>query len=232
MPPRTIAIGDMHGCRLALDGLLEALAPEGQDQLVLLGDYVDRGPDSRGVIESLIELSRRCRLVRLMGNHEIMLLRAFDNPRDRHFWLQYGGQATVDSYGGRLESIPEEHLDFLRHCGWYHETDSHLFVHANYLAGLPLDQQPEALLLWTHLIRHLPDRHRSGKTAIVGHTPQTTGDILDLGHLICIDTFCWGGGWLTALEVRSGIVWQVVREGRPRPAARARETEGLGDQID
>ncbi len=136
-----------------------------------------------------------------------------------HFWLQYGGQATVDSYGGSVESIPEEHLAFLRRCRWHHETERHLFIHANYLAEVPLDQQPEALLLWTHLIRHLPDRHLSGKKAVVGHTPQTTGEILDLGYLVCIDTFCCGGGWLTALDVNSKQIWQANREGGLRPTA-------------
>lgn len=219
MSERTIAIGDIHGCCRALDALLDIINPGEHDQLVFLGDYVDRGPDSRLVIDRLADLQRHCRTVFLMGNHEIMLLRALEGAADLHFWLQYGGQATVDSYGGSVDSIPEEHLAFLRRCRWHHETERHLFIHANYLADVPLDQQPEALLLWTHLIRRLPDRHRSGKKAVVGHTPQTTGEILDLGYLVCIDTFCCGGGWLTALDVNSKQIWQTNREGGLRPTA-------------
>jgi serine/threonine protein phosphatase 1 len=98
----------------------------------------------------------------------------------------------------------------------YYETDSHLFVHANYDASLSLDQQPDDLLLWEHVVHTLPPRHRSGKTAVVGHTPQGSGEILDLGHLICIDTYCVGGGWLTALDVEAGQVWQANRAGELR----------------
>ena len=74
MSPRTIAIGDIHGCSAALDALLKAIQPRPEDCIVTLGDYINRGPDSRGVIERLIELKDRCRLVSLLGNHDQMLL--------------------------------------------------------------------------------------------------------------------------------------------------------------
>src|SRR5438128_342790 len=76
MSGRTIAVGDVHGCKAALDALLAAIEPEPADTLVTLGDYVDRGPDSRGVLDRLIGLAGRCRLVPLMGNHEEALLDA------------------------------------------------------------------------------------------------------------------------------------------------------------
>ena len=81
MKARTIAIGDIHGCSAALDALLNAIRPRPEDCIVTLGDYINRGPDSRGVIERLIELKDRCRLVPLLGNHEEMLFEALaDNP--------------------------------------------------------------------------------------------------------------------------------------------------------
>jgi serine/threonine protein phosphatase 1 len=213
---RTIAIGDIHGCFRALSSLLDAVAPAADDLLVVLGDYVDRGPESREVIDLLLELQRQCCLIVLTGNHELMMLRGLEDKAERHFWLKFGGGPTLDSYGGRLESIPAAHLQFLRGGRDYYETETHLFVHANYQPETPLDQQSETILMWTHLDLRVPPPHVSGKTVIVGHTPQVDGEVLDLGHLICIDTFCCGGGWLTALEVQTREVWQTDREGRLR----------------
>jgi serine/threonine protein phosphatase 1 len=160
-------------------------------------------------------------LIPLMGNHELMMLLAMDEPAERDFWLQSGGEQTLDAYGGDFDAIPTPHLDFLRSCQRYYESERHIFLHANYTASLPLDHQPEFTLFWEHLTLHLPGPHRSGKQAIVGHTPQRHGEILHLGHVICIDTYCYGGGWLTLLDVESGKYWQAnrageLREGLPR----------------
>jgi serine/threonine protein phosphatase 1 len=216
MTGRKIAIGDIHGCFRALSSLLDAVAPAADDLLVVLGDYVDRGPESREVIDRLLELQRQCCLIVLTGNHELMMLRGLEDKAERRFWLDFGGGPTLDSYGGRLENIPAAHLQFLRGGRDYYETESHLFVHANYQPETPLDQQSETILMWTHLHLRVPPPHVSGKTVIVGHTPQVDGEVLDLGHLICIDTYCCGGGWLTALEVQTREVWQTDREGRLR----------------
>ena len=106
------------------------------------------------------------------------------------------------------------HLDFIRRCRLFYETDRHFFVHGNYVAELPLDQQPREALLWRSLKYGPPGPHCSGKTAIVGHTAQKSGEVLDLGYLKCIDTWCYGAGWLTALEPETGRLWQVDKEGR------------------
>jgi serine/threonine protein phosphatase 1 len=111
------------------------------------------------------------------------------------------------------------HLDFFHGCRPFYETDSHFMVHANYDPILPLDEQPDRLLLWEHVVYTIPPRHESGKTAIVGHTPQISGEILDLDHLIGIDTYCVGGGWLTALEINTRQIWQADREGRLRESS-------------
>lgn len=216
MPQRTIAIGDIHGCAKALAALIAVIDPTEHDVIVPLGDYVDRGPESREVIDRLIKLVDRCQLIPLLGNHEAMMLAAFESPEVYEHWCRVGGRETVESYGGDLNNLPFEHSVFLRGLKRYHETDSHFFVHANYDASLPLEQQPDRLLLWEHVVYTQPGPHQSGKTAIVGHTPQGTGEILDLGYLVCIDTYCFGGGWLTALDVESGKVWQANREGELR----------------
>ena len=94
MPSRTIAIGDIHGCSLALDTLLGAIRPRPEETIVTLGDYINRGPDTRGVIDRLIGLRRRCRLVPLLGNHDEMLLEA---RAGRHptTWIGMGGIADA-----------------------------------------------------------------------------------------------------------------------------------------
>ena len=216
MRARTIAIGDIHGCALALAAVLEAIKPAKQDTLVFLGDYVDRGPDSRGVIEQVLALETLCHVVPLLGNHEVMLLDALNNGAEGAGWLQYGGAETLASYEWAIENIPSSHLDFLKKLRRCHETATHFFVHANYIPDIPLAEQPDYVLLWEHLFASLPARHESGKIAIVGHTAQRSGEINDLGHVICIDTYCHGGGWLTALDVDTGDVWQGDKQGRMR----------------
>ncbi len=218
MPGRTIAIGDIHGYSAALAALLEAIDPQPDDTIVALGDYGDRGPDTRGVLERVIALAGRCRLVPILGNHDEMLLDAREGDLALlEDWLAFGGEETLASYGCALpQEIPEEHVSFLENCVTYHETDGHLFLHASYLADVPLDWQPGYVLRWEPLRDRRPGPHMSGKLAIVGHTAQRDGEILDLGYLKCIDTCCYGGGWLTALDVETGRLWQADQEGRLR----------------
>lgn len=216
MAGRTLAIGDVHGCAAALATLLEVVAPDAEDTLVMLGDYIDRGPDSRGVIEILLGERERTQLVPLLGNHEQMLLAALEFPGDMAAWLEFGGQATLASYGGDLRRIPGEHLDFLESCRHHHETPTHLFIHANYDPDLPMDQQPELLAFWEHIHAPVTPPHVSGKTVVVGHTPQQRGEVGDHGHLICLDTFCVGSGWLTAMDVATRQIWQADKYGRLR----------------
>jgi serine/threonine protein phosphatase 1 len=215
---RTIAVGDIHGCAAALKTLLNTIAPTPDDTIVTLGDYVDRGPDSRGVIDQLIELSKHCRLVPLMGNHEEMMLEVVRDKQQPYRWLQHGGVDTLDSYGfyGDMSVVPETHLEFFRSMRDFFETDSHFFVHANYNPDVPLERQSIHALRWQKLTEVTPGQHYSGKRAIVGHTHDRGGEIFDVGHLVCIDTYCYGGRWLTALDVTSGKIWQADSEGNLR----------------
>ena len=218
MPRRTIAIGDIHGCAVAFRALLEHIDPQPEDTLVLMGDYVDRGPDSCGVLDTILELREKTRLVPLLGNHDEMLLGALRSAQMRENWLQFGGRATLDSYGPEATTadIPETHVELLRCCQLYHETSTHLFFHANYDPDLSPAEQPALESRWLSLRDVIPGEHASGKIAVVAHTPQPDGDILDLGYLLCVDTGCCYGGFLTALWLERGVQWQVDQDGQLR----------------
>ena len=215
-----VAIGDIHGCSTALRTLLETIAPRPQDTIVTLGDYVDWGPDGRGVIELLIGLSKQCNLVSLLGNHEEMLLEALESDSMMRSWLELGGEETLSSYPyqGSDDILPKEHVEFIRNCRHFYETATHIFVHANYDPKLRLDQTGRTTLAWKFIDDEQDQRHVSGKTVVVGHTPQVSGLVLDLGFLICFDTDCSRGGWLTALDVRSRLVTQANQKVQTRTA--------------
>jgi serine/threonine protein phosphatase 1 len=213
--PRTIAIGDVHGCQVALATLVDGLQLAPHDTLVILGDVIDRGPDSRDCIRQLQALEMRCRLQCIQGNHEQMMLDAIDGLMSTQEWLVHGGAETLDSYGKGfgVGSLDPDHVDFIRSWGDVAECDSHFFAHGNYLASRPLTRQPWRDLRWQSLKWHTPEPHLSGKTAVLGHTANKQGEILNLGHLVCIDTYCHGGGWLTAFDVTTGRIWQANQSG-------------------
>jgi serine/threonine protein phosphatase 1 len=225
MAHRVIAIGDIHGCASALRKVIELIDPQQDDVLIPLGDCVDRGPDSREVIDELLSLRERCRLVPILGNHEEMMLNFLDGRPQPDNWLLCGGQETLDSYT-RLDkrgTIPREHLDFIRTWVDYAETNSHFFAHGGYHPDQRLPDQRWQMWRWHSLRQMVPGPHVSGKTAVVGHTSLKDGEVLDVGHLVCIDTYCWGGGWLTALDTTTGETWQVDREGNLRDEGSAAE---------
>ncbi|TWU43422.1 Serine/threonine-protein phosphatase 1 [Novipirellula aureliae] len=218
MSGRLIAIGDIHGCRVALEKLIEMIAPTAEDILVTLGDYVDRGPDSRGVVDVLIELRKQTQFVGLLGNHEEMMLEVVRDRMPPHSWLKYGGVETLESYGfdGNLNFLPASHSEFYDSLGDYFEYEDYFFTHAAYDPDIPLTHQPPQLLRWHSLNDGVPAPHMSGKTAVVGHTAMHDGEILNLNHLLCIDTYCYGGKWLSAIDMYSRRVWQVTAEGQVR----------------
>jgi len=213
---RVLAVGDVHGCLAALDALLGAVKLTPDDTLVTLGDYVDCGPDSRGVIDRLLGLSGTHHLVPLRGNHEAVLSAVRDGDREYDDWfLCYRGEKTVASYGGSLSLVPERHWLFLKDGLLpYYETGTHIFVHAAVLPDHPLDEQPDWALYWDRFGDHGP--HESGKTVVCGHTSQKDGMPKSLGHTVCIDTWACGGGWLTCLDCGSGQIVQANQRGDTR----------------
>ena len=214
----------------SLRSLIEELAPEPDDELVFLGDYVDRGPDSRDVVDQLIQLQDRCQVVPLMGNHELMMLGAISGLDPTH-WIANGGLATLTSYGGSLSRVPPAHVEFLQSLRKHFETEREIFVHACYDGSLPMDEQCDELRYWTHLGPFFPAPHQSGKRVYVGHTPQSAGNILDLGYLVCLDTYCFGRGFLTAINLDTTELTQVDYHGHLRRPNQGPLIQWLGKKI-
>jgi serine/threonine protein phosphatase 1 len=220
---RLIAVGDIHGCVDELDTLLRAVAPSASDTIVFLGDYVDRGPTPRGVVERLIELrdSAVCETVFLRGNHEDMML-AFLGERGRHgdAFLFNGGRATLASYavppdvtGTEARAmIPERHLDFIRNLELKHVDGPFVFVHAGIAPLRSLDEQDEEDLLWIRE-EFIRNAHPLRATVIFGHTPQR--EVLwHLPFKIGLDTGCVYGNKLSCLDFTSETLLQVERDSR------------------
>lgn len=215
---RRYVIGDIHGCAKALRTVIETIEPTHDDEIIFLGDYIDRGPNSRDVIQQILDLKNHCKVIALRGNHELMLLGILVGGLDEKVWIGNGGVSTVSSYGGSLSKIPVSHLDFLQSLQSYHETKDSIFVHAGYDPDQSIHEQDQATTYWNHLPEILPRPHQSGKRVFVGHTPQASGNVLDGGHLVCVDTYCFGGGYLTAFETLTSEIIQADRHGHLRRA--------------
>lgn len=216
---RTLAIGDIHGCLTALDTLLGLVQLKPNDQLIFLGDYIDRGADSKGVLDRLIELKKSGQVVCLRGNHEIMMLGARNCRDDYRFWLACGGLEAMQSYATpsghfTLDDIPEPHWYFLQSCADWHETETHIFVHANLHPDKELHEQVTEWLHWQVLKEKWHKPHMSGKTMICGHSEQRSGKPLILQQAVCIDTWAYGDGQLTCLDVDTGEYWQATELGQ------------------
>jgi serine/threonine protein phosphatase 1 len=154
-PMRCLAIGDIHGCSRSLEMLLGAVSPRAGERIVTLGDYVNRGPDSRAVIERLLQLHRGGLLVPLRGNHEQMMLEARDEGGEKlKRFLKVDGDRTLASYAARgeaglLADVPDEHWNFVEQgCVDWYETETHFFVHANAYPDYPLAERPTYMLRW------------------------------------------------------------------------------------
>ena len=218
-----IAIGDIHGHLSALQALVAQLptAPP----LIFLGDYIDRGPESAGVIDYLVRLAtqRPCRFLR--GNHEALLISASLDGDDAAPWLMNGGPATLRSYStdewswrdapDRAAFLPAEHLDFLQNLENYVEDRSHIFVHAGIdLAVLEMSAQDPQVLMWIRERFYLRAKKWKGKPIVFGHTPTQTmglgpGEVFRNGAVTGIDTGRYLGGPLTALDADTGQLYQA-----------------------
>lgn len=235
--PRLLAFGDIHGCRDLLAALLQQVRPTSGDRLVFLGDYVDRGPDSRGVIEHLLQLRQtHPETVFLRGNHEQMLLDAFAEwgrlpdweplrrrsaafraaapPSDVQLWLANGGYQALASYGIPFETLDSPDLTRLpaAHLAFLRQTVL-WHVEDDWLF-VHADADPARPPAKQDPYRLLWSRHPAPAAGpwprlVVGHTPTRDGRPADEPGRLNLDTGAVYGRALSCCDLRSGNLWQA-----------------------
>ncbi len=227
---RLIAVGDIHGCARTLDRLMTELAPEPEEHLVFLGDYIDRGPDSRGVIQRCIEISEQFCCTFLRGNHEQLML-DYLAGHGAASWLANGGHSTLGSYLTRSGGwhLPPEHQAFLEATLLYFDSPEYFFVHGGLPPQLTIEESKVACDFREFLWTRPPGAHQPvawEKTVVFGHTPVSSP--LRRPGMIGIDTGCVyarhkGFGRLTAVRLPAEEYVSVANcEGWLRRQARTR----------
>ncbi|WP_069131373.1 metallophosphoesterase family protein [Rhodohalobacter halophilus] len=205
MSQQLIAIGDIHGCVESLKALWKKLESYPDAKIIFIGDYIDRGPDSKGVVDFLLHVKNDRDCVFLRGNHEQMLLDSFKSKKDYN-WIMNGGSSTLDSYGvNDAVDIPEAHLDFYRQTELYYDTEEYFFVHAGVPSHQPIRETLKTdefndFFLWGR--EHVDSFETPWeKTVVFGHTPRPYP--IQKKKMIGIDTGCvyekLGYGKLTAV---------------------------------
>ena len=170
---KSYAIGDIHGCNRTFLALLRLLGLQPGDKLILLGDLIDRGPDSKGVVDTVWDLqSRGIEVICLRGNHEQMLLQARSGPEALAYWDSAGGRQTLESFGAKnLDGIPQVYLDFFAEMPFWHETKGYLCVHG----GVDFSQDdpfasPETLLWMRNWYDRIAYDRLGPRIILHGHT--------------------------------------------------------------
>ncbi|MFH1113289.1 MAG: metallophosphoesterase family protein [Pseudomonadota bacterium] len=214
MGKKIFAVGDIHGCFDKLDAMMKILPwdRDAGDLLLFIGDYVDRGPKSRDVVEFLVSLKKRGGdFVFLKGNHEKMLLDYYIQQKDQMLYVANGGAETIASYveggiGRKAFILPEDHLEFLLSLKLHYETDDYIFVHAGLRDGIALEDQNEEDLLWIRE-EFIYSAFDWNKRVIFGHTALETPFVTP--GKIGIDTGAVYGNKLTAVELPRMKFYQV-----------------------
>jgi serine/threonine protein phosphatase 1 len=224
-PPLTYAIGDIHGCHDLLLTLLQGIEGHAAGQpyrLVFLGDYIDRGPDSAGVLATVRRLQEGSpeSVVCLMGNHEALMLEAATDPSRAQLWLRNGGDAALASFGiNNVSELPSDIVEWVRQLPAFYEDEHHYYVHAGVNPARALSDQTNHDRFW---IREafLEAEHDFGKHIVHGHTPLQTASPDERLYRTNLDTAAVYGGALTAgvftpKQTRAVAYLRVLANGRP-----------------
>jgi len=216
------AIGDVHGCLNALEAVVKAAGIQRNDTIVLLGDVISKGPDSRGVVQWILDHSGYFTFIVLRGNHEDMMLKLMNGGEGEAEWMRKGGKEVLKSYEtsfvpGWEKFIPESHKKLLNPTRRYWKYGPFIFVHAGVEPEIPLEVQDDFTLFWKKFRN--PVEYAPGVQVIYGHTALKNGLIADFGHSLCLDTYAYGGQWLSCFNVQTRRFWQAnenqqVRSGR------------------
>ena len=194
----TYVVPDLHGRLDLLCEGLKRIATHAMSQavtVIMLGDYVDKGPESKQVIDRLLAgLADRWQLVALKGNHDAMMVEALRDPAKMDVWIEKGGDAALKSYGGEAVAVPQAHIAWLDNLPLMHRDQYRLYVHAGIDPKLPLERQTEQTLLW----KRYPQCDPSGFGAlhvVHGHDNFPEGPLLYEGRSN-LDTQAWRTGRL------------------------------------
>lgn len=212
------AIGDVHGCLVPLQTLIAHIQPQTEDSIIFLGDLIDRGGDSKAVLDYVMTLQTQCHVQCILGNHEEMLLAANYDRNMREIWLRHGGQETLESFGLPpnkigLAQIPQKYIQFFQNMLPFVETEQFIFTHATPAMDIPMAQQDAHSLRWKRFYVAAPNCHISNKIVVCGHTAQLYGKPYVGQGIIVIDTHAYGNNWLTALDTNSLTAHQANASG-------------------
>ena len=217
MIKRLFAIGDIHGCYDSLKELIEhKIQLKKNDTLILLGDYIDRGDKIKEVIDYILELQEKgYDIIPLMGNHEAMLLDAYESEKNMSKWIQSGGNETLKSFGSSsLKNIELKYIEFFKKLKYYYSSGNYLFVHAGFNDNLVNPFTDYYSMLWECKKSYI-NPLLVNKTIIHGHNPISVSKCKDRVdaklNSIDIDTGCVyktkeGYGVLTAVECNEGSI--------------------------
>lgn len=219
---RTIAIGDIHGCYNELKNLISSLENSGKynkdtDRIIFLGDYIDRGKDSKLVIEFIRNMQKNNNnVIALMGNHEDMLINYWRGIDD--LWIFNGHHATIDSYNGNKKQLHDD-IAWMRNLPLYYEDEHFIYVHAGVDVNKPIKKQNKDTLLWIRE-EFINSHKKYYKKVIFGHTPTIAlngmyNPVYTFTNNIAIDTGCVFGGALSAVIINDGKIeefYQVDKE--------------------
>ncbi len=225
---RILAISDIHGELELFNELLEKVNYNpSRDQLILLGDYIDRGPDSKGVLNRVMELKDNGAIV-LRGNHDEMMVNSVDGVLGaKERWERNKGLATLQGYDSTLNTMTNPrtkeftgHVDFIRSLDYYYETDNYIFVHAGVEPGVSMASADTHKLVWIR--EEFYEKYTGAKTIIFGHTPthllwgeRKLDVFFGENNIIGIDGGAAYGGQLNCLELPSKKVYYTRKNSRP-----------------
>lgn len=207
---KIFAFGDIHGCLARLEKLVAGVKIDyRQDTVVFLGDYIDRGPDSRGVVEFIIDFKKgRDNVICLTGNHEELFINYLMHGKDKGLFFANGGNSTLISYGSpqSMDDIPVSHREFFLSLQLCLQTEDYIFVHAGLRPGVALINQERNDILWIRE-EFIYSSWDFGKTVVFGHTsfPEPLIGMNKIG----IDTGAVYGGKLTCLELPLKKIYQA-----------------------
>ncbi len=202
------AISDIHGCLSTFKNALQQIDFAIKDELYLLGDYIDRGPDSKGVIDYIWDLQNKGHHVKcLLGNHEEMMIEGLTRPSTQSAWRRHGGRETLASFeANEIAKVPYEYLEWMKRLSHFVEVDNYILVHAglNFRTNDPLDDKQG--MLWSrHWYHEIRKDWLRGRTIVHGHTPVSQ-DAIEAG-LSLLDE-------IPAMNIDNGCVYNRTGHGQ------------------